>query len=88
MFPGGMDKTCDAADKHDPSACLPQGGQGGPDEQGRSEHVGHDHLAPAFGVAVGEGVMGGEVGNIVAFVASDKAGAMTGTVVQIDCGSS
>ena len=29
-----------------------------------------------------------DVGNIAAFVASDKAGAMTGTVVQIDCGSS
>jgi 3-oxoacyl-[acyl-carrier protein] reductase len=29
-----------------------------------------------------------DVGNIAAFVASDKAGAMTGTVVKIDCGSS
>jgi 3-oxoacyl-[acyl-carrier protein] reductase len=29
-----------------------------------------------------------DVGNIAAFVASDKAGAMTGTVVQIDCGAS
>jgi NAD(P)-dependent dehydrogenase (short-subunit alcohol dehydrogenase family) len=29
-----------------------------------------------------------DVGNIAAFVASDKAGAMTGTVVRIDCGSS
>lgn len=29
-----------------------------------------------------------DVGNIAAFVASDEAGAMTGTVVRIDCGSS
>jgi 3-oxoacyl-[acyl-carrier protein] reductase len=29
-----------------------------------------------------------DVGNIAAFVASDRAGAMTGTVVRIDCGSS
>jgi NAD(P)-dependent dehydrogenase (short-subunit alcohol dehydrogenase family) len=29
-----------------------------------------------------------EVGHIAAFVASDKAGAMTGTIVKIDCGSS
>lgn len=29
-----------------------------------------------------------DVGNIAAFVASDKAGAMTGTVVKVDCGSS
>jgi NAD(P)-dependent dehydrogenase (short-subunit alcohol dehydrogenase family) len=29
-----------------------------------------------------------DVGNIAAFVASDKAGSMTGTVVKIDCGSS
>jgi 3-oxoacyl-[acyl-carrier protein] reductase len=29
-----------------------------------------------------------EVGNVAAFVASDRAGAMTGTVVRIDCGSS
>jgi 3-oxoacyl-[acyl-carrier protein] reductase len=29
-----------------------------------------------------------DVGNIAAFVASDKAGTMTGTVVKIDCGSS
>jgi hypothetical protein len=28
-----------------------------------------------------------DVGNIAAFVASDRAGAMTGTVVQIDCGA-
>jgi 3-oxoacyl-[acyl-carrier protein] reductase len=29
-----------------------------------------------------------DVGSIAAFVASDRAGAMTGTVVKIDCGSS
>jgi 3-oxoacyl-[acyl-carrier protein] reductase len=29
-----------------------------------------------------------EVGDVAAFVASDRAGAMTGTVVRIDCGSS
>jgi 3-oxoacyl-[acyl-carrier protein] reductase len=29
-----------------------------------------------------------DVGNVAAFVASDKAAAMTGTVVKIDCGSS
>jgi 3-oxoacyl-[acyl-carrier protein] reductase len=29
-----------------------------------------------------------DVGDIAAFVASDRAGAMTGTVVRIDCGSS
>jgi 3-oxoacyl-[acyl-carrier protein] reductase len=28
-----------------------------------------------------------DVGNIAAFVASDRAGAMTGAVVKIDCGS-
>ena len=28
-----------------------------------------------------------DVGNVAAFVASDKAGAMTGTVIKIDCGS-
>jgi enoyl-[acyl-carrier-protein] reductase (NADH) len=28
-----------------------------------------------------------DLGDIAAFVASDKAGAMTGTVIKIDCGS-
>jgi hypothetical protein len=57
-----MGEACDATDEHDPPPCLLQCGEGGLDEQSGAEDVGQDHLAPSVGVAVGEGVMGGEPG--------------------------
>jgi hypothetical protein len=57
-----VDEACDAAEEHDPLACLLQCGEGGLDEQGGAEDVGQDHLAPSVGVAVGEGAVGGEPG--------------------------
>jgi hypothetical protein len=46
-----VDDARDAANQDDPAAGLLQLGQGCPDEQGRPEHVGQHHVAPARGVA-------------------------------------